>query len=193
MQNEKSPTLPFVVLIAACIAFATLFFTGDSKAKGGDLTLDRSAEFVAVCRADLIFEEVSIVDESVDPNPPSECPCNGTKRSGDGLGPCQCGPGCTCPRTSEPMIEEPPAAEAKEPALIDGKFHIVVGTSPNCIHCKRWFNTEYAKLKDKYKIGHVNFKDGDAALPLFWVAGTRHPIVGFTSAEVLESLLKTPQ
>lgn len=36
-----------------------------------------------------------------DAKPPAKCLCNGTKKSGDGLGPCICGDGCDCKKSED--------------------------------------------------------------------------------------------
>ena len=62
----------------------------------------------AYCRAQILFCE-SDVDAETPDEVPTACLCGGTGRSGDGLGPCQCGPDCTCKRNGDPSpqnIEE---------------------------------------------------------------------------------------
>lgn len=82
-----------------------------------------------------------------EPEPQTHCEiCRGTKRSGDGLGPCPCGDNCQCQRKVEPV---PP----KETKPI---WHLVKVEASWCGPCVQWDAEKWPELKAN---GFVEGKD----------------------------------
>lgn len=171
--------------------------------------LNAQARFVYLCCSQ--DDGSSETDEDDTPTP-ANCPCGGTGRSGDGIGPCECranGGPCNCDPKCGSVNQEEPQAAVQAPQV---KLIIVSGDPVEsqrvdkfvCGYCERWWAVERPKLESSgWKFGpdadahgekitfrefNERFKIHAGNLPAFWVTvdGQLQPdsmLIGYTSAE----------
>jgi hypothetical protein len=204
MTHTQPPKTALIVLAAGLAAFIALLFFGSSsgQANGADRNdlISANAAF-AYCKADLSFIDLSLSVEADPSNPddgdiPSVCLCEGSGRSGDGLGPCECNGNCQCKRGGPLPPEHTQSKRPLIPMDDGGRVHVLMLKPPfACPWCVRWEKEVLRPLQDDgYVVGFLGVPgESYEGYPAFKTAANDTVLIGYRDADYFRNLLDDPK
>jgi hypothetical protein len=201
MSQSPPPKTALIVLAAGLAAFLALLFFGSAsgQANGADRNdLIAANAAYAYCKADLSFIDLTLAEPDA-PRPddiPSVCLCDGSGRSGDGLGPCECNGNCQCKRDGSLSPEHTRSKRPLIPMDDGGRVHVLMLKPPFlCPSCVRWEQTVCKQLQaDGYTIGYLGVSgESYEGYPAFKTAANETVLIGYRDADYFRNLLGDPK